>query len=300
MSTESWELHLQIALCAAVVAGGALLSAQESGLPSQPIGQFGGSVTGAYDGWFENTDGSRSFLVGYFSRNAVQSLDIPIGPDNRIEPGGPDLGQPTHFLPGRHAGMFTVRVPDDFAPGQTLWWTLTANGQTTRIPLRTRTAYFVSPFGGDVNRPPTIRFLDGGPSIAGPVATPHTAVAREASVNTPVPLSLRADDDARYTSGTNALPRNPPPPVSMVWTKYRGPGPVVFDDARPALTVDAGGSVGQPFSGTASTTASFPVPGEYLLHAQVNDYSGAGGNGEVCCWTTALVRLNVTPGPSRR
>ena len=39
---------------------------------------------------------------------------MPIGPNNRIEPGGPDMGQPTHFLPGRQSGMFIVTVPKEF------------------------------------------------------------------------------------------------------------------------------------------------------------------------------------------
>jgi hypothetical protein len=86
-------------LCASLLAGTALLTAQESSLPSSPRKQFGGSVTGAFDGWFENADGSRTFLLGYFSRNTQQVIDIPVGPNNHIEPGGPDMGQPTHFRP---------------------------------------------------------------------------------------------------------------------------------------------------------------------------------------------------------
>jgi hypothetical protein len=43
----------------------------------------------------------------------------------------------------------------------------------------------------------------------------------------------------------------------------------------------------------ATTTATFTVPGEYMLRAQVNDDSGDGGGGEQCCWTNALVRVNV-------
>ena len=50
----------------------------------------------------------RSLLLGYYNRNKTQALDIPIGPDNRIEPGGPDYGQPTHFDP---AGRRHVRDP---------------------------------------------------------------------------------------------------------------------------------------------------------------------------------------------
>jgi hypothetical protein len=78
-----------------LVAAGVALSAQQ--LPSEPQRQFGTGITGSFEGWFANADGGRSFLVGYLNRNTAQELDVPIGPNNRIEPGGPDVGQPTHF-----------------------------------------------------------------------------------------------------------------------------------------------------------------------------------------------------------
>src|SRR5882762_5238498 len=78
---------------------------------SYPIREKGSSVTGAFEGWYKNKDGSVSLLVGYFNRNTKQELDIPIGPNNRIEPGGPDQGQPTHFLPSRQWGVFSIKVP---------------------------------------------------------------------------------------------------------------------------------------------------------------------------------------------
>jgi len=52
----------------------------------------GQSITASYEGWFQNKDGSFSILFGYYNRNEKQVLDIPIGPRNRIEPGGPDQG----------------------------------------------------------------------------------------------------------------------------------------------------------------------------------------------------------------
>src|SRR5579862_2538897 len=80
----------------------------------EPVQDSGQGVTPAYEGWFHNPDGSFTMLIGYFNRNAKQELDIPIGPNNRIEPGGPDMGQPTHFMPGRGWGVFTITVPKDF------------------------------------------------------------------------------------------------------------------------------------------------------------------------------------------
>src|SRR2546423_12857160 len=76
----------------------ALVSAygQLQHLPMEPAHDSGQSVTGAFEGWFKNPDGSFSLLLGYFNRNLKEELDIPIGAENRIEPGGPDRGQPTH------------------------------------------------------------------------------------------------------------------------------------------------------------------------------------------------------------
>ena len=114
-------------------------------LPPEPQHESGASVTGAFEGWFKNDDGSFSLLLGYFNRNSKQELDIPIGPDNRIEPGGPDRGQPTHFLVGRQWGMFAVKVPADFGVNK-ITWTIVANGQTVVIPASLKPDYEISPF----------------------------------------------------------------------------------------------------------------------------------------------------------
>src|SRR5438874_1732021 len=80
---------------------------------SNPIRERGSSVTGAFEGWYRDKDGGINLLVGYFNRNTKQELDIPVGPNNRIEPGGPDQGQPTHFLPSRQWGVFAIKIPKD-------------------------------------------------------------------------------------------------------------------------------------------------------------------------------------------
>ena len=77
-------------------------------LPSSPKLAFGGTISPAYDGWYDNPDGTRTFLMGYYSRNWEDPIEIPIGPNNHFEPGAPDRGQPTHFLPNRNFGMFSV------------------------------------------------------------------------------------------------------------------------------------------------------------------------------------------------
>src|SRR5690349_1622266 len=65
----------------------------------EPLHDSGQDVTPAFEGWFKNSDGTVEILFGYHNRNQKQELDIPIGPSNKIEPGNPDQGQPTHFGP---------------------------------------------------------------------------------------------------------------------------------------------------------------------------------------------------------
>jgi hypothetical protein len=73
---------------------------------------------------------------------------------------------------------------------------------------------------------------------------------------------------------------------------FRGPADVKFENTK--LEALKGGKVNEPYSGKMTTTAKFTAPGEYYLEITGNDYSGPGGGGEVCCWTTALVKVNVT------
>ena len=281
-------------LCAAgLLAGGVLVSAQSTAIPAPRRGA-GDSITGAFEGWYYNADGSRAFLVGYYNRNSQQTLDIPIGPNNRIEPGGPDMGQPTHFLPGRQWGMFTVPVPKDFKPDDSYTWTIVANGQSTSIPLRLKADYVMSPFSEIAvgNTPPVVKFEPSGKTFQGPLATLASAFALSGTVSQPLPLHVWVTDDMKFTSGTNAPPSGTRSPVSVRWSKYRGPGAVTFDKARPELEKIQGGA---PFNGKADATAKFTEPGDYVLHLTGNDYSGDGGGGFGCCWTTSLVKVSVKP-----
>jgi hypothetical protein len=112
-------------------------------------------------------------LLGYFNRNQKQVVDIPIGPDNRIEPGGPDRGQPTHFIPGRNWGLFVVKVPSDFGT-QKIMWTLVVNGVASAIPAGLNPDYEISPLEeASGNTPPVLKFEEEGPSAQGPQAV-HT------------------------------------------------------------------------------------------------------------------------------
>ena len=88
------------------VAAAALLVTPSSGLAQQSYAT-GQNIAPAYEGWERNDDGSFNLVFGYMNRNWEEVIDVPVGPENRIEPGGPDQGQPTHFYPAAQP----VRLP---------------------------------------------------------------------------------------------------------------------------------------------------------------------------------------------
>jgi hypothetical protein len=276
-------LSAVVAVASAVLVGAQGLPTQ---LPLEPARETGQSVTGAYEGWYQNPDGTYSMLVGYFNRNTKEELEIPVGPNNRIEPGGPDQGQPTHFLTRRQWGMFSITVPKDFGKNK-LTWTLVSNGQTTSIPLTLDPQMVVEPFKDQAmgNTPPVVKFELSGPSIQGPPR--GIAVTKTAKVTEPLALMVWASDDAHREEGRPQRPGPPQPPVRLSWSKFRGPGEVKFDKARPDIDFED--------AGKATTTATFTAPGEYILRVQANDSTGEGGGGFQCCWTSAHVKVTVTP-----
>ena len=108
----------------------------------------GQSVVPIFGGWSENPDGSFDLHFSYLNRNWAEEIDIPLGPDNEIQPAppGPDAGQPTHFLPRNNRWQFVVRVPADWGSKE-LVWTLTSHGQTYRAYGVLKPAFVVDDFG---------------------------------------------------------------------------------------------------------------------------------------------------------
>jgi hypothetical protein len=271
---------------------------------SNPIRERGSSVTPAFEGWYTDKDGSVRLLVGYFNRNTKQEFDIPPGPNNRIEPGDVDQGQPTHFLPNRQWGVFTIKVPKDFG-NKKMTWTIVANGFTNTIAMHTRPEWIVEPYedAAQKNTPPVFRFEPGGPLFTGPpstIAKRYIATAGEAT-----PLTTWVTDEGAKLNIPPPSPRGrgrgaaaassefpPNPPLSITWSMFRGPGAVTFDKVKPAIDRDAGGK--------ATTTATFSAPGDYILRVEGNDSSGVGGSGFQCCWTNVHVAVAVKPAASTK
>jgi hypothetical protein len=283
----------------AVVAGGFALAAccaigvaaqgQQSTLPLTPQKERGASISPAYEGWYPNADGSFSLLLGYYNRNAKETLDIPVGPNNRVDPGGPDQGQPTHFEVGRQWGVFVVKVPKDFG-SKTITWTIVANGETQSIPFTLNKGYPISPYKelGMGNQPPVLAFSQGGAKVTGPptsVANTYTGAVKQ-----PIPISIWVEDPKSPNEvevpGAAAFRGLVAKVATISVHKFRGPGRMTVD--KPRIPVNTQGEMITP-------TVTFDQPGEYLLRVQANDESGEGGAGFQCCWTNTYVKVTVRP-----
>jgi hypothetical protein len=260
----------------------------------EPPHTSGQSVTPAFEGWYLNPDGSANILFGYYNRNLKEVLDIPVGPNNRVEPGGPDRGQPTHFLPGRQWGVFTITVPKDFGPDKKVTWTLVSNGKTISIPGGLNPLWVISPFkDANGNTPPSVGFEEAGPFVEGPPR--GIALSLTAQAGKPLPLPVWVADDANIPPSFAEFAAFIPA-VSVSWSKFRGPGDVKFESDKPKVA-KAGFKAppGAKFTGKAVSAATFSEPGEYTLEVVANDISGVGGGGFQCCWTTAQVKVAVKP-----
>ncbi len=250
---------------------------QPTVLPMGPARERGASITPAFEGWYTNADGSFSLLIGYYNRNSREPITIPIGPNNRFEPGEPDQGQPTYFEVGRQWGVLVIKVPKDFG-SKVIRWTLTANGETQTVPFTLNPGYPITPFKelGMLNEPPTLAFTEGGPKFSGPPTS--VAATYTATVGQPIPISTWVSDVKERGVENSARV------ASLSFHKYRGPGEVTFDKAR--IPASKQGEM-------ITATATFSAPGEYTLRVQANDESGEGGGGFQCCWTNTYVKVTA-------
>ncbi|MES1255366.1 MAG: hypothetical protein ABUS56_07160 [Acidobacteriota bacterium] len=273
------------ALLTAAISGPLLLRAGTAVLTARVAAQEPASVvTPIYEGWFKNPDGTFSLVLGYTNTDAKVPFDIPVGPDNSIEPGGPDRGQPTHFNPHRQWGTFAVVVPATFAQG-TLTWTVVANGTRAAVAMaldpRRELAMLADPAGG--GKAPLVRFDPNGRATAGP---PSDVIgSMRAVVGQPVPLAVWVADD----TGTAARQGAGDAPMVIRWSRFRGPGIVRFTDPTPPVDPAAGGR--------ATTNATFLAAGEYVMRGQTSRGAADSPNGPPCCWTGALVKVAVAPAP---
>jgi hypothetical protein len=226
----------------------------------------GQNVVAAFDGWERHPDGTFGLVFSYFNRNYKEIVDIPVGPDNNLEPGGPDQGQPTHFLPARHKFVFSVTVPKDWDSKKRLTWALTVRGKTEKA-----NAFLLPEW--EINN--QVRGQNG--DTLHPVTAGNAADYNEAPVITPGPaqritlptaatLTAAVKDDGlpkpRARRQTAAAPAPPQSRLFVNWIMYRGPV-----GARIAFASDTTPVV----DGKVSTTATFSQPGQYVVRAYADD-----------------------------
>ena len=275
-------------------------------------------VSPAYEGWKQNPDGTYDLLFGYMSENWLEELDVPVGPDNNVSPGGPDRGQPTHLFPRRNRFVFTVNVPKDFGDKE-LVWTLTTQGKTVKAYGTLRLDYevddivFTSETGaiGAGTSTPEIR-ANKPPRLEAAGDSVRTVTVGQALV-----LSAHVTDDGvpkprprgaflERTDMTVKDIRLVPPQQGTVgsatglWVavyQYRGPAKVRITPDQPKPWEDTrAGANSQwaplwlapppPANNNWTATATFDQPGDYVLRWHASD--GA-------LWTDQEIKVTVTP-----
>jgi hypothetical protein len=259
-----------------VVFGVTLTIASLNGTSGQERISHGQNIVPAFEGWEENPDGTFNMVFGYLNRNYDEEIDVPIGPDNNLEPGGPDQGQPTHFLPRRNRYLFRVKVPRDFGKNE-LIWTITSHGKTERAYATLRPEYVmdnhiimtnngVRNIDSDQNKPPVVR-LEGDTHRTVKAGDPLTLTAVVSDDGVPKPR--RATERRRRTLGLRAA-----------WFVYRGAGKVTFDPEQfkvyPDLRSNSPFTPGWtpppwPEDGKISVKATFSAPGIFVLRLMAHD-----------------------------
>jgi len=282
-----------------VLIGLAMVFAIASAAHAQTHYASGQDIVPAFEGWERNADGSFNMVFGYMNRNYEEQIDLPVGPDNMIEPGPADQGQPTHFYVRRQQFVFKVRVPKDWGK-KDLIWTLRANGKTEKAYASLLPFWELGPFvyqenrgsAADItdtpepNEAPTIK-MSGPSQLTARVGETIPLVAEVADDGHPIPRrrapngapAVRRDSDGAVVSGTGTAgpggsgPRRENPltqaivrldpgvQLGVTWVVYRGSDEgVKFEPQRVAVA-----------SGKASSTVSFGKPGTYVVRGYADD-----------------------------
>lgn len=244
----------------------------------------GQDIVPSFDGWIRNADGTFTMVFGYMNRNYEEELVIPAGADNQLSPGAADQGQPTYFLPRRHAWMFRVKVPADWG-NKELVWTINAHDRIEKaygslqadeeiLERLIMTHGGLNPGLDDPNKPPAVQITPAEAATVGNALTLTALVTDDGLPKLRAPKVLPASEPGR--AQTNTSVNRPRLGLNVTWMEYRGPGKVIFETTDPILVAD----------GKAVTRALFPMPGTYILRATAND-------GELS--TTSDITVNVNP-----
>ncbi len=271
----------------------------------RPAGQ---PVIPIFDGWILEEDGTANLCLGYINLNFDEALEIPLGPNNYIEPARYNGMQPTYFNPvpmnagnkQRHYCLFTVNVP--VGDTESVVWHLGRDYQDYSVPANARSEYYRvddlffptdrANRGGSMA--PIVRFIEPeGPEGIGKGTRGGKRVGPvTASVGEPLTLTLAVNQPspeeypevAPYTIGPSRG-EGEPKTFTVFWQKYSGPSDILGIVTFSENEFEVG-----PGEGIGTTTAMFQEPGEYVLLVQVIN----GGFDNQCCWTNGYVEVTVT------
>ena len=265
---------ISLALLLAASAGAQVTPFSERVFNEQVLRRSGQPVIPLFEGYYPNPDGTYEICFGYFNLNTEEDVDIPLGPDNMIEPAEFDGMQPTHFdrVPAanyrRHFCVFTVNVPADFGERE-VRWTLNTHGEAITTPGKVLLSYFLDEpnSGGRGIIAPVLRFEEDGPEFKG--RTGFTGERLTVAVGDPLTLSVWVDhpDDRSW----------------VAWTLHQGAGRVTFAESEMWVP---------KAEGVSTTTARFGEPGEYLIRVQAID-SPTSSFEFHCCWTNGYIPVTV-------
>jgi hypothetical protein len=251
----------------------------------------GQNIQPVFEGWVRNDDGTITMHFGYLNRNYVEELHVPIGPNNQIEPGGPDRGQPTYFYTRINRYAFTVTVPKDWDKKREVVWTLTANGKTDKAygwlqpeweistdVILSNSALGVGARGRNAgNQPPVVKIEAASQAAMGSPLTVTALVTddglpkpgaarRRTAVGQETPPTLQNMPEAPVNVPSvqreGNLGRRAAPPAGLFvnWIVWRGPASVSFEPDKMPVK-----------DGKAVTSVTFARPGEYVLRARATD-----------------------------
>ena len=279
------------------------LSLPAAAEPSYRKGQY---VEPAYEGWWENDDGSFSLVFGYHNENWEEELDITVGEGNFFSPGEADRGQPTHFLPRRNRFTFEVVVPADWGDKE-LAWTVSINGVSKTAYATLARDYVIDSvviasetgsLGAGTSSPESRANIAPVLSVMGDRTGDQ--VVRRVRVGEPLLIEALVKDDGlpkpRAASinrpEQQGLARWMQPPrrttvgktngLFLSWNIYRGEGAASFDPPQIKPWEDTRTSANSPWGalwtpppvpadGIYRTNVTFDTPGTYVLWGRADD-----------------------------
>ncbi|MFK7865085.1 MAG: hypothetical protein AB8B95_12770 [Pseudohongiellaceae bacterium] len=266
-------------------------------------GAAGEAVAPMFNGWVKNEDGSTTMVFGFANQNREAIVDVPLGPNNKLEPEQFQGAQPTHFpvynrggfVGIQERGAFAVNVPADMA-GTEVIWTLASGGKTYSIPGRaTSPAYEMSnakAAAGSLR--PAIRLSEDGEESTDSVGI--YAEPQRVSVGEPVTLSALIQDRGERYDYEGVEPYYAP---GSGWVLHQGPAipeietPEVSGKER--ASEDPNSNMVNSWYEVA-TQVTFPQPGEYVIRLRADNFQATDSKFDnVCCWSNAYFPVTVNP-----